>query len=227
MWPINRQYRAAMFGLSRRLTFCSATQDDSLIDALEYLQSYPRTRRDYLPGIISLDFVSVRWQALVKSRQKMETVLDRRQLETCVFYYLARGLQSGDVYIEGSQNYTDYRGQLMPWRQCLPRLAAYCQELQIPDTAAAFVAHLQERLRQVTERVDRSFPDNTELTIDETGTPHLKRLKAQLIPENLETLEALLKDSKPTPCESRALLHMGLRDFPNLAFLRKPALKAA
>jgi hypothetical protein len=49
----------------------------------------------------------------------------------------------------------------------------------------------------VTERVDGSFPDNTELTIDEMGTPHLKRLKAQPIPEDLETLEALLKERMP------------------------------
>ena len=78
-----------------------------------------------------------------------------------------------------------------------PRLPAYCQALQIPDTAESFVAHLKQRLREVTERVDAAFPDNSELTIDETGTPHLKRLKAQPVPEELETLEALLKERMP------------------------------
>jgi hypothetical protein len=125
---------------------------------------------------------------LIKPRQKMETVLDRRQLEVCVFHYLVQGLQSGDVYVEGSEAYADYRQQLMPWPECVPRLPAYCQALQIPETAASFVAHLQERLREVTKRVDSSFPDNSELTLDETGTPHLKRLKAQPIPEELATL---------------------------------------
>ena len=197
MWPINRHYRAALFRLSRLLTFRSATRDASLMDALAYIQSYQHTRRDYLPGVISLDFASARWQTLVKSRQKMEPVLDRRQLETCVFYYLARGLQSGDIYVEGSQAYADYRRQLMPWRQCLPRLAAYCQALQIPDTAEGFVAHLKQRLREITERVDASFPDNTELTLDDSGKPHLKRLKAQPTPEDLETLSALLKERMP------------------------------
>jgi len=197
MWPINRTYRAALFQLSRLLTFRSATHDDSLIDALAYIQSYQHTRRDDLPGIISLDFASVRWQALVTSRQTMHTVLDRRQLETCVFYYLARGLQSGDIYVEGSETYADYRQQLMPWRQCIPRLTAYCQALQIPDSASAFVTHLQQRLREVIERVDTSFPDNTELTIDDSGKPHLKRLKAQPPPEDFETLSALLKERMP------------------------------
>jgi hypothetical protein len=164
------------------LSFHSATQEASLIDALEYIQSDQHTRRDYLPAIISLDFASVRWQALVKSRQKMKTVLDRRQLEVCVFHYLALDLLSGDVYVEGSEAHADPCGQLLPWLVCLRRLPAYCQALQIPDAAKGFVAHLQQRLREVTERVDTSFPDNTELSIDDSGTPHLKRLKAQLSP---------------------------------------------
>ena len=123
MWPIHRPHRAAIFQLSRLLKFRSATQDASLIDALEYIQSYQHTRRDYLPYVISLDFASVRWQALVKSRQKMETVLDRRQLEVCVFHYLALGLQSGDVYVEGSEAYADYRQQLLPWSACVSPFA--------------------------------------------------------------------------------------------------------
>lgn len=197
MWSINRPSRAALFRLSRLLPFWAATHDASLINALAYIQRYQDTRHDYLPGSIALDFASVRWQALVKSRQNMETVLDRRQLETCVFYYLARGLQSGDIYVEGSQAYADYRRQLLPWRQCVPRLAAYCQALQIPESASAFVAHLQQRLRDVTERIDAAFPDNTALTIDDSGTPHLKRLKAQPPPEDRETLIALLKERMP------------------------------
>ena len=162
-----------------------------LVSICHLFQSYQHTRRDYLPHVISLDFASVRWQALITSRQKMETVLDRRQLEVCVFHYLAHGLQSGDVYVERSQAYADYRQQLLPWSECVRRLPAYCQALQIPETAASFVAHLQQRLREVAEHVDSSFPDNAELTIDAMGTPHLKRLKAQPIPEDLETLEAL------------------------------------
>ena len=197
MWPIHRPHRAAIFRLSQLVKCHSATQDASLIDALADIQSYQYTRRDYLPALISLDFASVRWQALSKSRQKMETVLDRRQLEVCVFPYLAQGLQSGDVYIEGSEAFADYRQQLIPWSACVLRLPASCQALQIPETAESFVTHLKQRLREVTERVDTSFPDNAELTFDDTGTPHLKRLKAQPIPEELETLEALLKERMP------------------------------
>ena len=56
---------------------------------------------------------------------------------------------------------------------------------------------LRERLREVAQRVDATYPANTALTIDEEGTPHLKRLPAQPVPEDLPTLEALLKARLP------------------------------
>ena len=67
MWAIHSPYRAELFRLSHLLTFRSATQNQSLIEALHFIQRHQHARRDYLPSDISLDFASVRWQALVKS----------------------------------------------------------------------------------------------------------------------------------------------------------------
>ncbi len=94
------------------------------------------------------------------------------------------------MYVEGSEAYADYRQQLLPWDQCVPRLPAYCQALQFAPTATEFVAALRERLRAVAQRVDAASPANTALSIAEDGTPHLKRLPAQPVPDDLATLEA-------------------------------------
>jgi TnpA family transposase len=197
MWPIHSPYRAELFRLSHLLTFRSATQNQSLIEALYFIQRHQHARRDYLPSNISLDFASVRWQALVKSRQKLETVLNRRHLEVCVFHYLDHGLRCGDVYVEGSAEHADYRRQLLPFGDCLSRLPAYCQALQFEPTASGFVAQLRERLRVASQRVDATYLDNLELSIDKEGTPHLKRMPAQPIPEDLDTIHALLKERMP------------------------------
>ena len=139
----------------------------------------------------------MRWLALIRTRYHRETVLNRRQLEVCVFHYLDHGLRCGDVYVEGSEAYADYRQQLLPWDECVPRVPAYCQALQCASTASAFVANLRARLRETAQRVDVTSPENTELTIDDEGIPHLKRLQAQPIPEDLHTIEAVLKDRMP------------------------------
>jgi TnpA family transposase len=197
MWSFYSPYRAELFRLSHVLTFHSATHNQSLIAALHFIQRFQHAKRDHLPYEISLDFASVRWQALIRNWRNMEPVLNRRQLEVCVFHYLDHGLRCGDVYVEGSEAYADYRQQLLPWDECTPRLPAYCQALQFAPTASGFVAQLRERLRGVSHRVDATYPENTELTIDHEGTPHLKRLHAQPIPEDFQTIEALLKERMP------------------------------
>jgi TnpA family transposase len=197
MWSFYSPYRAELFRLSHLLTLRSATQNQSLIEALHFIQRFQNARRDHLPYEISLDFASVRWQALVLTRRNTETVLNRRQLEVCVFNYLDHGLRCGDVYVEGSDAYADYRHQLLPLDECMLRLPAYCQALQFAPTASGFVAELRERLREASHRVDATYPDNTELSIDKEGTPHLKRLPAQPVPEDFQTIEALLKERMP------------------------------
>lgn len=197
MWRFFRPYRAALFRLSHLLGFRCATHDQSLLAALQYIQRYQHTTRALLPAEIALDFASVRWQVLIKTRHKLTLMLHRRHLEVCVFHYLDHGLRSGDIYVEGSEAYADYRQQLLPWAACVPRLPAYCQAVQLPATATAFVTHLQARLREVAQQVDDVYPTQTTLTIDAEGVPHLKRLKARPVPAELATVEALLKARMP------------------------------
>jgi TnpA family transposase len=197
MWAFHSPYRTELFRLTHLLTFRAATQNQSLIEALHFIQRHQHARREYLPHAISLDFASVRWQALVKSRQKMEPVLNRRHLEVCVFHYLNHGLRCGDVYVEGSADYADYRQQLLSLDDCMARLPAYCQALQFESTASSFVAQLRERLREASQRIDATYLDNPELSIDKEGTPHLKRLPAQPIPEDFNTIQAWLKERMP------------------------------
>src|SRR5438128_3679969 len=167
------------------------------MEALHFIQRFQNVRRAHLPAEIALDFASVRWQALIRTRRNMKTILNRRHLEVCVFHYLDHGLRCGDVYVEGSEAYADYRQQLLPWDACVPRLPAYCQALQFAPTATEFVAALRERLREVAQRVDAAYSANTTLTMDEDGTPYLKRLPAQPLPDDLPALEAILKARLP------------------------------
>jgi hypothetical protein len=61
--------------------------------------------------------------------------MHRRQLEICVFTHLALALRTCDVAVVGSEQYADYRNQLLPWDQCEPLLDDYCAKLGLPRTA--------------------------------------------------------------------------------------------
>lgn len=58
--------------------------------------------------------------------------LVRQQFEVCVFTYLAAELKSGDACVVDSENYADFREQLLSWNECQPKLADH-NIMRFPD----------------------------------------------------------------------------------------------
>ncbi len=200
LWPIHARNRATLFRLLDLLQIESATQDTTLLEALAFIRRHRHTRRDYLPHEIALDFATQRWQAFVQKKvrtNKEESLLNRRSLEICVFTYIAKALRSGDLYVVESEAYDDYRKQLLPWEQCQTRLANYCNALDIPNNGHPFVTQLREQLMEFAQKVDSSFPDNTELSIDDNGIPHLKKQGALRLPDGFAAFEETVRSRMP------------------------------
>ncbi len=197
LWPAHTKNRAVLFRVLDLLQIKSATQDHCLLDALDFVRQHRNARKNHLPFEIDLSFASQRWQDFVQGDEKGEQVLDRRALEVCVFTYLAEALQSGDLYVMGSGAYADYRTQLLPWSECQKRLADYCHALKLPTSGRELIASLREQLTRTAAQVDASFPDNSELTIDEDGMPHLKKQKASSPPEGLLAFEEAVHSRMP------------------------------
>ncbi|MBA8903109.1 Tn3 family transposase [Phyllobacterium sp. P30BS-XVII] len=178
LWPIHANTRSALFQLLDLMDIGSATQDQSLLQALMVIKEHRAARRDKLTGPIDLSFASKRWQNFIVKNRSGKRTYDRRALEVCVFIYLADALQAGDLYVVGAESYDDYRTQLLPWSECQKRLPAYCENLSIPQSGEAFAAMMKEQLTKLAAEVDAAFPTNSQLSIDAKGTPHLKKLPA-------------------------------------------------
>jgi hypothetical protein len=106
-------------------------------------------RGKYLPFEIDLDFISNNWRNLVVLEVDGTELLVRRQLEICVFSYLATEFKTGDACVVGSESYADFREQLLTHEECEPLISEYCRQLGFPDNASDFVEHLRVLLTQV------------------------------------------------------------------------------
>ena len=95
------------------LSIHSPTQDDDLLAALQFVKEYQHARRDYLPAEIDLEFASQRWKTFVQTRHNGQTVFKRRELEVCILSYVADALRCGDLYVTASEEFADYREQLL------------------------------------------------------------------------------------------------------------------
>jgi hypothetical protein len=197
LWKFYRSHRSALFGMLHLLDIRSTTQDKSLVEALEFLLANEHRRGERLPSAINLDFASEQWRRLVCIRQGENAWLARRPLEVCVFSYLATELRTGDLCVQGSFSYADYREQLLCWQECEPMIADYCRQLGFESSAKDFVLQLKQWLTQTAEAVDCAYPQNGQVVISAQGEPVLKRLSRQEPPPGTRRLEMALQERLP------------------------------
>ncbi len=175
LWRFYRSHRPTLFRMVHLLTMTSTSEDRSLMQALNVLLDHEHRKVAWIDDAVDFSFTNERWKRTVLVKTDSGERISRQHFEVCVFSALAAEIRSGDVSIQGSEAYADYREQLLPWEECEPLVVDYCQQLGFPDEPQAFVSTLREWLTQTAAEVDAGFPDNKALGVDESGVPVLKR----------------------------------------------------
>ncbi|NHN33221.1 Tn3 family transposase [Paenibacillus agricola] len=197
LWKHYKKNKSALFRLIRSLNIDTTTQNQSLMDALSFLLTNETKRVDLLPASISLSFASTQWRRTVTVKTEEGLFLSRRHFEVCVFSQLASELKTGDLFVTGSENYADYREQLLSWEECKPMVADFCAEMKFTPTSEGFVQQLKDLLTQTAEEVDKNYPNNGQVVINEDGEPTLKRsVRKDSIP-NVTDLETTIYQHLP------------------------------
>jgi hypothetical protein len=141
-------HRKALFRVIKTLELRSTSSDQTLIEAMQFLITHEHSPKQYLEATFDLSFTNKKWQRTVLVRRKGKIWFRRHHLETCVFSCLADELKTGDICCLGSEQFADYRDQLLPWSECEPKVAAYCHQLGLPATAIGLVNHLRTWLTE-------------------------------------------------------------------------------
>jgi TnpA family transposase len=202
--------RPTMFKIARRLSFTATSTDRSVLDALDHVLAHQhltrplvadthptRTDENGEPVRLDLSFAPKMWLKTVYSREQ-PGMLVRRHFEAMVFACLVEELRCGDIAVIGAEDYGDWTRMLLPWEQCEPKLAGFCEQAGFPATASEFTVRLRERLTTIAETVDAGYPDNKDLTIDQvTGVPSLAVRRAGERTVSAEKLEEALSERLP------------------------------
>ena len=197
LWQFFRVYRSGLFRVVRALRLRSTSQDQTLVEALGAALAHEGSGSKYLRAPVDLTFASEPWQRMIVVRRGRRKLLLRRPFEVCVFSCLATELQAGDLAVNGSHAYADYREQLLTWEACAPQVADYCARVGFPATPAGFVAGLREQLATVARRVDAEVPTNEHLEITAQGRPVLKQIVAAAPDPAALALEAAILERLP------------------------------
>lgn len=197
LWRLYRSHRSALFRLISALEFKSTSRDDSMISALEFLIASENRRGDNLEAAVDLSFAEEKWREIVLKTVDGLPAYDRKLFEVCVFSHLAQELKSGDIAVIGSEEYGDYRDGLLDWEECEPMVEEYCREVELPATASEFTAHLKGILSVIAEEIDKSYPKNSALSIDEKGELVLKKIEKQESSTTAKKLEEAILERMP------------------------------
>src|SRR6266567_1172558 len=211
LWSYYKGHRAQLFRLLSAMEFRSSSQDRSLEEAIVFLKAHEGCRGDWVitatvqnPGtpeeqrlpLVDLSWASDTWWKFMTGQSKRESCPDkvlRRHFEIAVFSQLLWDLKSGDLYVEGSDQYADYREQLISWEEYAEQLETYGTLVELPTDGKAFVAYLRNWLHARIQQTDEDFPSNQYLSF-EKGELILHPLAKQADPEGLALLERIVAE---------------------------------
>lgn len=188
--------RSLLFKILKALQLNSPTQNDKLILVMQYLLDHKNQRSAFITETIDLSFTTSFWKKQILN-SKDKTKVNRRALESCVFEYVYKGLNSGDLYVKGARNYADYRAELLPWEECQEHLNTFCEEVGIANNAKDMMANLKKSLAEKAYFVDQSYFNIPDFVINDEGRPVLKKYEPNLKSEHAEKIETLIRARLP------------------------------
>ena len=198
LWRYYAPHRPTLFRLCRALPLRATSQADGFMAALSFLLEHEKSRATWLPlqeTGLDLSWVGQKWWPLVtgeKRRMVTPERVNRRHFEVCVFSQLMWDLKSGDVCIDGSLEFADYRAQLISDAEYEAMVADFGVEVSLPTEPEAFVAQARGWLEAIADTTDHTFPTNKALRI-ENGQPVLRRLSSKRGKRTFERLEKALR----------------------------------
>ncbi|PKQ71139.1 Tn3 family transposase [Aeromonas sobria] len=167
-----------------------------ILEAIEVLRSMNNDNARKVPADAPTDFIKPRWQKLVIT----DTGIDRRYYELCALSEMKNALRSGDIWVQGSRQFKDFEGYLVP----PAKFASLKQSNELPLAVATDCElYLNERLTQLETQLatvnrmaqanelpdaiitasglkitplDAVVPDTAQLLIDQAARilPHVK-----------------------------------------------------
>lgn len=196
---IKGKCRVTLFMVLDNINLFSTSQDKTMEKVIEIIKKYRNSRLEKIPKeefeYIDLSWISEKWTKLLSGHSGKvngNEALNRRHFEACAFYEIMQDLKSGDLYIDGSDKYSDYREQLISLEEYNQQINLYGEQVGISVTGLEFIKQVKTLLNAASDTADKLFPSNKYLRIQK-GEPILTPLKKKDEPKNLNLIKSLLE----------------------------------
>jgi TnpA family transposase len=209
LWRFYKSHRSTFFKIIESLPLRSTNQHTSLEESIAFLLSHQHTKKEWIPVVheekvgpwkreitplLDLSWVPDGWWRWLSRKRKKEArpeEVNRRHFEVCLFSQIVWELKAGNLYIEGSEKYADYREQLISWEEYEKNVEEFCEQVNLSHTATDFIQKMREQFQKVAQQTDQSFPRNEQVRI-EKGEVVIGKIKKKQLPPGLKDLETYI-----------------------------------
>ena len=139
--------------LLQAFTFKGDEENAGLRQAIQLICEIDTGERKDLPEWTPSDFVDARWKPYVFQ----DGELQRRYYELCVLDKLRDGLRSGDIWVEGSEQYRHLKSFLIPDEQWQMMLDADVIPVAVPRNPLTYLRARADLLHEQFQRVDEGL----------------------------------------------------------------------
>ncbi len=137
-------------------TFKGHPDNAGLQQAIRLICEVDTGERKDLPEWTPIDFVDARWKPYVFQ----DGELQRRYYELCVLDKLRDDLRSGDIWVEGSEQYRHLKSFLIPDDQWQLMLEADVIPVAVPRNPLAYLRARADVLHEQLQRVDEGLANS-------------------------------------------------------------------
>lgn len=203
LWKYYKSHRAVLFEIVKNVEIKSTNQNDTLINAIKFLVLNEKRKSTWISTriqieakeeVLDLSWIPNTWWKLVTgkySRQEFPEEINRKHFELCLFTSIMWSFKSGNLYIEGSNIYSDYRTQLISIKEYESSLEEYAKEVNLSTNTKDFINNLKTLLNKSINETNISLPDNEYVKL-ENGELSISRIKKKELPKERKNIEELI-----------------------------------
>ena len=203
MWYFFKHRRSELLRILCKINPVSTSQDASFERSLAFMLSMRKRHGEWAElksggenglSLADLDWMPDKWRKLVIGEVQPDThptKINRRQFEVCVCSQMVRELKSGDICVVGSDEYSDFREELLPMDECEKTRADYGEKVGLPVEGRAFVEHVRTMLAEAAAKADAAYHDNPYFKMID-GRPKITKQEKKPTPPGFSELEKRL-----------------------------------
>ncbi len=146
-----------------------------------------------------IDWIPNAWHSILYTDLKPNRVnrfMYMDVLELCVLTEISKRFLSGDIFVQKSTKYDDYRHHLIGWEEFHEGVTDFCDQVNLSEDPRAFTNDLKKSFADVARYVDDKIPEDDYLEITHESIS-LKKRVADSENRHIKKVDQALRDNLP------------------------------